>query len=205
MNIIFGKYKNRSYDEIYEIDPSYILWILNQIWFKNHYKDDYDYCINLKKNYKINYNENFTVYTDGSCLNNGKPNVPGGIGIHFSEKNKIKFDDISEVIDVKDATNNIAELYAIKRVLELTKNINNVKIYTDSKYSINVITKWYDIWVKNGLLSNKKNLDIIAPICNLYKNNDNAELIHIKGHSGKSDIHSIGNSIADRMARNCLK
>ena len=200
MIIQFGKYRFKKYKDIYEIDRNYIDWILKQSWFEKHYKTEYTYCLELKKNHQPNFNDDFIVYTDGSCPNNGNEGAKGGIGIHFSSKNKIKFDDISEMINVKNATNNIAELLAIKKVLEITKNIDKVKIYTDSKYSINVITKWYDIWVRNGLLSNKKNLDIIIPICNLFKENNNVELIHIRGHSGKKDIHSIGNSIADKLA-----
>jgi ribonuclease HI len=205
MIVEFGKYKNKNYNEIYDIDPNYIDWLLKQYWFEKHHSKDYKYCLTFKKDFKTVFNNEFIVYTDGSCPNNGMPGANGGIGIHFSSKNKIKFDDISEQINIDNVTNNIAELLAIKRVLEITKHIDKVKIYTDSKYSINVITKWYDLWVKNGLLSNKKNLDIIIPICNLYKKNNNVELIHIRSHSGKQDIHSIGNSIADKLATNSIR
>lgn len=200
----FGKYKNKSYEYIYDLEPSYIKWLLNKDWFQINHKDNYNYCINIIKNHKINYNKNFIVYTDGSCPNNGTINAIGKIGVHFSCKNKIKLNDISEILNINMITNNLTELLAIKKAMLVTKNIKNVKIYTDSKYSINVITKWYDKWIENGLLKTKKNIDIIEPICKLYKN-VNVELIHIRAHTGKRDEHSIGNMIADRLANIPLK
>ena len=36
------------------------------------------------------------IYTDGACSGNGYKSAKAGIGIHFSKRNKIKFDDVSE-------------------------------------------------------------------------------------------------------------
>ena len=152
----------------------------------------------------IDNNKDFIIYTDGACRNNGKKNMPGGIGIHFSHKNIMKMDDISEKLEIESSTNNIAELMAIKRAMELTKEIYNVKIYTDSTYSINVITKWYDMWIDKGTIGEKKNIDIIKPICDMYKEKK-VDLIHVKAHTGNLDEHSIGNMIADRLATESLK
>lgn len=203
MNIQFGKYRNKSYKFILDLEPTYIYWLLKQSWFSCNHIKDFNYCEDLVKNNKIKYNKNFIIYTDGSCPNNGKFKSGAGIGIHFSEKNKIKFTDISQKLNVKKPTNNIAELIAIKKAIELTKNIKNVKIYTDSKYSINVLTKWYKCWLDKGILDSKKNIDIISKIYNLYIKT-NVELIHIRAHTGKQDEHSIGNMIADRLATSSL-
>jgi ribonuclease HI len=204
MIIQFGKYRNKTYKYILDTEPTYLNWLLNQHWFSKNYINDYDHCKNIISKNIINYNKEFIIYTDGSCPNNGKCNSEGGIGIHFSTKNKIKLQDISEKLHIQQTTNNITELLAIKKALELTNNIKNVKLYTDSKYSINVITKWYDIWIRKGLLKNKKNIDIIQCICELYKQCD-VELIHVKAHTGNLDEHSIGNMIADRLAVDSLK
>lgn len=203
MNIEFGKYRNQSYETIWNIEPSYILWLLKQPWFKVRHKPHYDYCERVSK-IKHTPNKHLLVYTDGSCSNNGKKNSKGGLGIHFSEKNKHYFPDVSESIQRQDITNNIAELMAIQKALEITRGIKDVKIYTDSKYSLNVITKWYGIWLKKGLCKNKKNLDLIGTIYDMYNQSD-AELIHVRAHTGNTDEHSIGNMIADRLATDSLQ
>jgi ribonuclease HI len=204
MNITFGKYRNKSYKYILNLEPSYLKWVLNQSWFKINHFIHYEYCIYIMDIHTIDNNKDFIIYTDGACRNNGKKNMTGGIGIHFSHKNIMKMDDISEKLNIKSSTNNIAELMAIKRAMELTKEIYNVKIYTDSTYSINVITKWYDMWIDKGTIDQKKNIDIIKSICEMYKEKK-VDLIHVKAHTGNLDEHSIGNMIADRLATESLK
>ena len=49
MNIEFGKYRNQSYETIWNIEPSYILWLLKQPWFKVRHKPHYDYCERVSK------------------------------------------------------------------------------------------------------------------------------------------------------------
>ena len=82
------------------------------------------------------------VYTDGACSNNGKPGAKAGIGVYFGVEDER---NVSRKISGKQ-TNNRAELLAIMEVFQiLNKDINEgklVTIYTDSKYSINVLTVW---------------------------------------------------------------
>ena len=54
-------------------------------------------------------------------------------------------------------TNQLAELYAIAKALEIltdqiqqTHNIATIEIWTDSKYSLDCVGKWYDNWIVNG-------------------------------------------------------
>ena len=56
-------------------------------------------------------------------------------------------------------------------------------------------------WIRNDLLKNKKNLDLIKETYNIYKT-INVELFLIKAHTNKQDDHSIGNRIADQLAKN---
>ena len=101
----------------------------------------------------------YTVYTDGACPDNGTPKARSSIGIHFSEKNSIKLNDIGEKLILNNHSNNIAELLAIKKALELLIS-NNIKVpiqlYTDSSYCKSILDEWYNKWVKNNLLDNKK-------------------------------------------------
>ena len=153
----------------------------------------------IKKDSK-NEKKTITIYTDGSCKNNGKKNAIAGIGVYCENVY-----NISERIKGRQ-TNQRAELYAILKALELTKidDYNIVYIYTDSLYSINCITKWVYGWINNGWLDKKKkpvkNKDIIQPIHNIYKKYSNIRFIHIEAHTNKTDIHSLGNAKADELA-----
>ena len=78
-------------------------------------------------------NKPIKVWTDGSCLGN-----PGPGGWAYKELN-------SKVVSgsCKDTTNNSMELYAIYQVLITVAFNKSVRIFSDSKYSINIITgRW---------------------------------------------------------------
>ena len=110
------------------------------------------------------------VYTDGSCINNGKSNARAGIGIWFGENDTR---NISSEIKGDSLSNNIAELVAIITVFSvLKKEIKDklpINIYSDSEYSINSIYKWYPNWCKNNTLDGK-NIDLIKKAYKLFKN-----------------------------------
>lgn len=136
------------------------------------------------------------IYCDGSALSNGSINARGGIGIVFGHK------EYSEIVPSsyykEKVTNNIAELYAIKRVLEIIEAENNdenfYKIFTDSQYAINSISKWDRL---NSTDPKLKNLEIIKPICRKYESlKYKCVLIYVKGH----DV-SEGNRKADELAK----
>ena len=86
--------------------------------------------------------ESITVYTDGACVNNGKPDARSGYGIYFGR------DDARNVSEryTGPQTNNVAELLAIIRALTILKeNIEEgteVKINSDSKYAIRCCTTY---------------------------------------------------------------
>ena len=147
----------------------------------------------------------FIVYTDGACRNNGKASAISSIGIYFSTKNINKVDNVSEVIKGSKHTNNIAELTAINQSLSLIKE-NNIKLpihlYTDSEYSLNVLTKWYPKWTDKDKQT-KKNIPLIKDTFELYMN-VNQEIYHVKAHTNLDDEHSLGNAIADQLANDAL-
>ena len=207
--LTFGKYKNILLEDVYKKDPQYLKWLNTQPWFKIKFKD-----LHLEVNKIIVQNmkpieikkDTFIIYTDGACTNNGQKNPKAGSGIHFSPKNKIKIEDISQKLNIEKPTNNKAELTAILIALEICdkNNINEkIIIFTDSQYSIKCITLWYSEWVKKNDFKNKKNIDIIKKIYHLYKKL-NIHLEYIKAHTNLQDEHSLGNEIADRLATNCL-
>ena len=56
MKITFGKYKNQELEKIYE-DSNYKEWLLKQHFFKNKYKDQYNFLKNYKPISKINFTD----------------------------------------------------------------------------------------------------------------------------------------------------
>ena len=80
---------------------------------------------------------------------------------------------------------------------------DRIELYTDSKYSIDCVEKWYKMWIQKNNLE-KKNINIIKII---YDNIQNLrfEFKYIKAHTNLSDEHSMGNAKADQLATNSLK
>jgi ribonuclease HI len=125
------------------------------------------------------------IYTDGAS--SGNPG-PAGIGVLLIyEKNK---KEISEYIGI--ATNNIAELTAIKRALaELKRKDLPVRIFSDSSYSIGLLTQnWKP----------KKNIALVKEIKALMARFSNLKFIKVKGHSGIKE-----NEVADFLATSAIK
>lgn len=141
-----------------------------------------------------NSNQILTIYCDGACQ--GNPGKAGsGIAIYKdSTKPRLLYGDY-----IANGTNNIAELNALHKALLISKDNPKSIIYSDSKYSIDCITKWAYSWKKNNWQKKGgeiKNLELIKEIHSLYETLKNSITIkHIKGHSGVE-----GNELADRMA-----
>ena len=48
------------------------------------------------------------------------------------------------------------------------------------------------------------NKELVKTIYDIYKNNNNIDFMHIKAHTNKNDIHSIGNNAADKLANKAI-
>ena len=125
------------------------------------------------------------IYTDGAS--SGNPG-PSGIGILFIHEENKK--EISQYIGT--ATNNIAELTAIKVALEELKRVDlPVRIFSDSSYAIGLLTKnWKP----------KKNQVLIFEIRALISKFFDLAFIKVKGHSGIKE-----NEVADFLATSAIK
>lgn len=125
------------------------------------------------------------IYTDGAS--SGNPG-PSGIGVLLIYKENKK--QISEYIG--KATNNIAELTAIKVGLEKLKRRDlPVRIFSDSSYSIGLLTKSW---------KPKKNQDLFFEIKELMSKFSDLAFIKVKGHSGHKE-----NEVADFLATSAIK
>lgn len=137
------------------------------------------------------------IYCDGACKGN-----PGESGSGI-----VVFEDTLPIFGIygaytENGTNNIAELKAFKKALLLVENVPT-KIYVDSQYTINSITKWSYNWKKNNWTKKGgiKNLELIKEIHEIYDSiKDNLEIIYVKGHSGNE-----GNDLADNFANAAIK
>ena len=201
----FGKYKGQQLKNVFNKDRRYIEWLVTTPWYNEKFHTYFEESKLLIENYNTNIvlDDNITIYTDGSCAFNGMKGATCGIGIHFSETNRNKLNDVSQLLDVEKPTNNFAELCAIDKAIQiiidkkLTKN--KIHLYTDSKYSIDCVTRWYEKWVKCNKL-NRPNIDIITSIYNNIRDL-NIDFHHVFGHTKNNDKHSIGNDRADNLAR----
>lgn len=151
--------------------------------------------------------DNINVYTDGSCMKK-KDGIKCGYGVYFSGG---ELKNISKSFIYEPLTNQRAELYAIYKALRLiTKKFifNKINIYTDSEYSLKSLTIWINAWKKNNWKTSGKkevlNQDIIKKIDDkiLSKYKDKITFTHVRSHTGKKDIHSLGNEQADILATN---
>jgi len=147
-----------------------------------------------------------TVYTDGACIDNGKPYARAGYGIWFGENDPR---NTSESYNGKQ-TNNIAELLAIIKALTILdteiKNNQIVNIYSDSRYAIRCCTTYGEkCYKKNWVNPNNKkkpipNLELVQTAYLYCRNHSNIKFHHVEAHTNRTDKHSIGNDHADRLA-----
>ena len=151
------------------------------------------------------------IFTDGSSINNGSKHATSGFGIYIPEPESLKV-KISAKLP-KGKTNNYAELKAILEALKIVdyidvetlkkENKNKVVIVTDSQYSINCITQWYNNWIRKDWVSatgkEVKNKELIQEIHPLSVKH-NVTFQHIKAHTSKKGFFFDGNRIVDKLA-----
>jgi len=142
-------------------------------------------CEALQAGIKTECDNTIFIYTDGAS--SGNPG-PSGIGILLRFKDHEK--EISR--NIGTATNNIAELEAIKTaLLELKHYDYPVRLFTDSSYAHGVLTLgWKAI----------KNRELINSIKKLISKFSDLKLIKVKGHDGFD-----GNEKADFLATSAIK
>jgi len=142
------------------------------------------------------------VYTDGSCINNGKPNAKAGIGVYFGENDPR---NVSKRV-VGKQSNNTGELTAIITALTILKpeiqSNTKVVVHTDSEYAIKCMTTYGRKLEKKGFLEPVPNIELIKQGLSLLR--PNVSFHHVFSHTGKQDQHSIGNERADALASQAI-
>lgn len=109
------------------------------------------------------------VWTDGAC--SGNPG-PAGLGVVILDgKHRT---ELSEYLG--EGTNNIAELMAILRGLETLKDKSRpVVVYSDSSYSIDILTKAWKA---------KKNVELIDELRAICRTFADLRFVKVAGHAG---------------------
>lgn len=141
--------------------------------------------------------EKVIIYTDGACSGNPGPGGWGAILMYKDTKKEISGGE-------KNTTNNIMELTAALKGLEMLKFPCEVELYSDSAYLVNGFTQgWIYNWNKNNwYTANKepvKNKEIwkkIYDLTNIHK----VTFIKVKGHSDNEF-----NNRCDELAREAIK
>jgi len=132
------------------------------------------------------------VYTDGAC--SGNPG-PGGWGAVLQFGNREKEISGGEA----NTTNNRMELKAAISALNTLKRSCPVKVYTDSSYVKDGITKWIHGWRKNGWKTAArkpvKNAELWQELQDALASHE-VEWHWVKGHAGHPE-----NERADELAR----
>jgi len=139
------------------------------------------------------------IYTDGACVGNPGPGGWAAIIIIENKKKELFGGE-------KLTTNNRMELTAAIKSLEYCDvqekkqlSLKGIKIYTDSSYLKEGITKWVSNWEKNNWKTsdkkNVKNVDLWKKLKDLAESKQ-IEWNWIKGHSGDPM-----NDLADKLAK----
>jgi ribonuclease HI len=135
------------------------------------------------------------IFTDGAC--SGNPGPGGWAAILRSGKHEKEIFG-GEIL----TTNNRMELMAAIKGLDALKKPSTVRLYTDSRYVMDGLTRWLPRWKKNGWKTSDK-----KPVKNddLWRALDHAASRHevawrwVQGHAGHLE-----NERADALARSAI-
>jgi len=137
------------------------------------------------------------LYTDGSCL--GNPGKGGWCAICIGQNEVPIFKLCGAELNM---TNNIMELTAVIKGLEkiLDIGLNEVVVYTDSKYVSQGISVWISKWVNNNWRKSDgtsvKNKELWEKLYKINCEFKNIQWEWVKAHNGIK-----WNEEVDKMAR----
>lgn len=150
------------------------------------------------------------MYTDGSCTNNGRNGARAGYAVVYPDRMEKSWGDY-----IGEATNQTAEMTGIYEGLVAGTTLMGdpsqiqVKIYTDSEYSINCLTKWVKGWkARDWKTSEGKPVVhrvLIEKIMAELAKYASHVFTHVKAHTGGTDEHSKWNQLADDLARKSVE
>jgi ribonuclease HI len=126
------------------------------------------------------------AYTDGACT--GNPG-PMGVGVVLIDPRTKERRERSEFLG--EGTNNIAELVAIQRALELAPDDRGLVVHSDSSYALGLLALGWKA---------KANQNLVAQLRELAARRSGLRLVKVAGHAGVAD-----NERADELARTAIE
>lgn len=137
--------------------------------------------------------EDMRVYTDGSCMNNGKMDVKCGSGVWVEDNHPL---NKATKIPREKQSNQVGEIAVVIIVADTLPNYCKLTIVTDSMYVIEGLTKHLKDWENNGWIS-IKNADLFKRTAYLLKRRSAPTLLEwVKGH-----CRDRGNKESDTLAK----
>jgi ribonuclease HI len=133
------------------------------------------------------------VYTDGWALSNDTDDFKAGTGIFFGVG-----DPRNRAVRVPSKlgpSNQVGEILAIKEAVELAPLNAPLKIYSDSKYAIEGLTKYLQKWQDEGFHTIANGTLFENTVAKIRERKMPTELVWVKGHSNVA-----GNEAADSLA-----
>ena len=155
------------------------------------------------------------VFSDGSCVHNGRPGARAGVGVYALEDGVEVHRHSAALAKSEPQTNQRAELQALYYALRFIHGTTAgaagaagatvATLYTDSQYSINCVTVWATGWKAKGWLKADKkpvlHQDVLKPMVELWEIlKATTTLTHVAAHTGRADPISRGNAMADQLA-----
>jgi ribonuclease HI len=132
---------------------------------------------------------------DGACKGNPGPAAWAWV-VADADENVVRWE--SGALGI--ATNNVAELTALQRLLASTDADDDLEIRMDSQYAMNAVTTWLPKWKKNGwkTAGNKPvaNQELVASIDGLLSGRK-VKFVYVPAHQIGGDRL---NDLADRAA-----
>jgi ribonuclease HI len=143
------------------------------------------------------------IYCDGACSPNPGKSGTGVAVYHSGEIHSLWYGAFDA-----NGTNNTAELIGMLQAFKLAKAYikanasapKSIQVLSDSKYSIDSITKWATGWKNKGWKKANgeaiKNPELVKTCYSIYQEiKKKISITHVKGHANIE-----GNELADRMA-----
>lgn len=143
------------------------------------------------------------IYTDGGCLDNGKPRNVGAYGfivIDAKEREIYRY-----CVAEKDTTNNRMELKAVIAALKFAiehKALGDYEIISDSKYVVDGFCTWMHEWAKKKF---KKKGELIPnyilweTLYELHSETSHCLLMWVRGHDGNRWNEEIDSEVSNVM------
>jgi ribonuclease HI len=140
----------------------------------------------------------YTIYVDGACPNNGKPNAKAGWGALLTNPQGDTLELAGPVPSNEAQTNGRAELLAALMAIRKCRPGAPITVISDSKYVVQGAMEWLPGWKARGWRKADKtpleHTDLWIVIDQLMQTRD-IRFQWVRGHDGNA-----GNERADALA-----